>query len=89
MGFNSAFKGLNPTLEKKIVLREFANIRKATISFVVCACLTVRMKTLGSHWSDFRKMLYRSVFRRSCWSWSGRCSCWAPDDGREDARNML
>jgi hypothetical protein len=31
----------------------YAKSRKATIGFVVSACLSVRIKHLGSHWVDF------------------------------------
>jgi hypothetical protein len=27
--------------------------------------LSVRMEQLGSHWSDFREILYLSIFRKS------------------------
>jgi hypothetical protein len=31
----------------------FAKLRKATISLIVFVCPSVRMKQLGSHWTDF------------------------------------
>ena len=31
----------------------FAKLRKATIGFVMSACVSVRMEQLGSHWLDF------------------------------------
>jgi hypothetical protein len=34
----------------------FAKLRKATIRFVMCTCLSVRMEQLGSHWTDFHKI---------------------------------
>jgi hypothetical protein len=42
-----------------------ANLRKATISFVVCVCLSVRMEQLGFHRTDFREILYFRIFRKS------------------------
>ena len=42
-----------------------AKLRKATISFVTPACLSVRVEKPGSHWTDFHEILYLSVFRKS------------------------
>jgi hypothetical protein len=36
-----------------VVLRACADLRKATISFVMADFLSVRMEQLGSHWTDF------------------------------------
>jgi len=55
------------------VLGAFAQMRKATISFVtsVCPsarpffCPTVRMEQLGSYWTDFNEILYLSFFRKN------------------------
>jgi len=50
-------------------LHFFMRSRKATISFVtyVClyACPSVHMKQMGSHLSDFREILYLSIFIKS------------------------
>ena len=47
----------------------FANLRKATISFVMFVCLTFhlpdRMEQLGFHMTDFHEILYLSIFRKS------------------------
>jgi hypothetical protein len=41
------------------ILGAFAKLRKATISFVMSACLpvglSVRTEQLGSHWTDFHE----------------------------------
>jgi hypothetical protein len=34
-------------------LSAFAKLRKATISFVMSVCQSVRMQQLGNHWTDF------------------------------------
>jgi len=34
----------------------FAKLRKATISFVMSICPSVRMEQLGSYWSDFHEI---------------------------------
>ena len=38
------------------VLGPFSKLRKATISFVMSFCLSVRMEQLGSHWTDFHEI---------------------------------
>jgi len=38
------------------VLDPFSKLRKATISFVMSFCLSVRMEQLGSHWTDFHEI---------------------------------
>jgi archaellum biogenesis ATPase FlaH len=40
-------------------------IAKPTISFVVSVSLSVRMKKLGSHWTDFIKIWYLNTLRKS------------------------
>jgi hypothetical protein len=44
-------------------LSAFAKLRKATVSFVLSVCPSVRMEQLGFHWTDFDQILYLSVFR--------------------------
>ena len=39
------------------LLGAFAKLRKATISFVLSVCPSVRMEQLGSNWTDFRGIL--------------------------------
>jgi hypothetical protein len=43
----------------------FANLRKATISFIVSVRPSVRIEQLGSHWRDFLQIWYLSIFRKS------------------------
>jgi hypothetical protein len=47
----------------------FAKLRKATISFIMTACLSTRpsfrMKQLGAHWTDFHEFLYLNISRKS------------------------
>ena len=50
---------------RQLFLGAVANLRKATISFVVCVCLSVRMEQLGFHWADFCEILYFRIFRKS------------------------
>ena len=37
-------------------LGTFAKLGKATISFVMSVCPSVRMEQLGSHWTDFHEI---------------------------------
>jgi len=50
-------------------LGAFEKLRKAIISFVTSVCpsiyLSVRMKQLISHWTDFHKIWYLNIFRKS------------------------
>ena len=46
-------------------LGAFAKLRKATITFVMSVCPSVRMEYLGSHWTDFHWIWYLSIFRKS------------------------
>ena len=42
--------------------------KKATVSFVMCVCPSVRpscIEQLRSHWTDFYENLYLSIFRKS------------------------
>jgi len=43
----------------------FANLRKATSSFVMSVCLSVRTDQLGFQWTDFNGILYLTVFRKT------------------------
>jgi len=46
-------------------LDSFTELRKATVSFVVCVCPSSRMGQLCSHWQDFHKILYLGMCRKS------------------------
>jgi hypothetical protein len=51
------------------ILGAFVKLRKATISFVMPFCLSVRpsvrpLKELGSHLTDFHEIWYVSIFRK-------------------------
>jgi hypothetical protein len=39
-----------------------AELRKATISFVISVCPSVRMVQLRSHWQDFHEIWYINTF---------------------------
>ena len=41
---------------KVTILGSFAKFRKATISFVMSVCPSVRMEQFGSHWIAFREI---------------------------------
>ena len=47
-----------------IFLHAFAKLRKATISFVMYVCPSVRMEQLASHWTDCHEILYMGIFQR-------------------------
>jgi hypothetical protein len=40
-------------------------LRKATISFVIFVCSSIRVEQLGSHWTEFYDIWYYSFCRRS------------------------
>ena len=42
----------------------FVKLRKATISFVISARLSVRMEQLGCHWKDFYEIWYWNISRK-------------------------
>jgi hypothetical protein len=48
-------------------LGAFAELRKATISFImsVCPSVSVRIEQLGSYWTDFGESWYLDIFRKS------------------------
>jgi hypothetical protein len=48
-----------------LFLGAFAKLRKATMSFVVSVCLSVRTEQLDSHWRDFDEIWYLGFFRKS------------------------
>jgi hypothetical protein len=48
------------------LVRAFAELRKATISLVMSACLSVLVKLLGSHWTKFDDVWYLSFFSKIC-----------------------
>ena len=51
-----------PHVPFKHVLGALAKLRKATISYVVSVCTSVRVKQLGCHWTDFHVIWYFSIF---------------------------
>jgi hypothetical protein len=65
--------GAKPVVKKLATLVVFAQLRKATISFVMSVCLavrpsvrpSVRMEQFGFHWTGFHEILYFSIFRKS------------------------
>ena len=42
-----------------------AKLRKATISFIMSVCLSVRMEQLGFHWTDCHEIWYFSILWKS------------------------
>jgi hypothetical protein len=42
----------------------FANLRKATISFIMALLISVHMEQLGSYWKDFHDILCLRIFRK-------------------------
>ena len=47
------------------LLGAFAKLRKATISMVISALLSVRTEQLRSHWTDFHEIGYLRIFGKS------------------------
>ena len=39
-----------------VFLGAFAKLRKVTVSFVMSVCPSVRVKQLGSHWTEFHEI---------------------------------
>ena len=54
-----------PTANYLEWLGAFAKLRKATISFVMSVCLSVRTEQIGSHWKNCHENSYLSIFRKS------------------------
>ena len=54
-----------PSCVDTFLLGALAKLRKATVSFVMSVCLSVRMEQLGSYWTDFHEILYLIIFRKS------------------------
>jgi hypothetical protein len=44
-----------------LFLGAFAKMQKATVSFALSVCLSVRMEQLSSHWAGLHENLYLSV----------------------------
>jgi len=51
---------------KECVLGAFVKLRRATVSFVVSVCPSVRMEQFGSHWIVFHEMWYLFIFSKIC-----------------------
>jgi hypothetical protein len=51
----------HPVHHDRGYLGAFAQLGKATISFVMSVCLSIRVKQLISHWKDFDENLYLSI----------------------------
>jgi transketolase C-terminal domain/subunit len=49
----------------KQILGAFAKLRKVTVSFIVSVGLSVYLEQHGSHWMNFREILYFNIFRKS------------------------
>jgi len=47
------------------ILGSFAKLRKVTVSVAVSVCLSVLMKQLVCHWTDFYEILYLSIFLKT------------------------
>jgi hypothetical protein len=46
-------------------LGAFTKLRKTSVSFVMSVRSSVRVKQLGSHWTDFHDIWHLSIFRKS------------------------
>ena len=57
-------KSVTFSLAQPISLAPFAILQKATITFFLSVCPSVRMEQLGSHWMDFHEFRYLITFRR-------------------------
>ena len=52
-------------VESEWFLGAFANLRKATLSFVMPVCPSVGMEQLGCQWTNFHEICYLRIFRKS------------------------
>jgi len=43
----------------------FPKLCKATVSFIMSVCLSVRLEQISSHMTHFREILYLSMFLRN------------------------
>ena len=46
-------------------LGAIANLQKAAVSFIMSACLSTNVEQLGLHGTDFHKIWYLNVFKKS------------------------
>ena len=58
-------ESLWPGTDRYDILGAFVKLRKATISFVMSVCPSVRVEQLGSHWTEFHEIIYLSIFWKS------------------------
>jgi len=60
-------RGYVKARRQRSLVGAFAELTKATVSFVMSlsACLSVRMEQLGSLWTNFHKISYLKIFRKS------------------------
>ena len=61
---------LSLQLTLEVFLGALAKVQNATISSVVSVCLSVCMKQLGSHCTDFDETWYLSFFSKICAEYS-------------------
>jgi hypothetical protein len=47
-----------------LFLGTFAELREASVSAVISVSPAVRLALLGSHWADFHKIWYLSIFQK-------------------------
>ena len=64
------------------ILAAFAELRMATISFVMSVRLSVRIEQLGSTWTDFYEICFRVLFffksvEKSCIKSDKHSGCFA------------
>ena len=62
---HQTWPGTNQFRTSHTFLGASAKLRKATVSYVMSVCLSVRMEQLVFHWRDFHKFLHLSSFRKS------------------------
>jgi hypothetical protein len=59
------FMCLTELLTATTILGAFAELRKATISFVMSVLPSVHVEQLDSYWTDFHEIRYLNVFRKN------------------------
>jgi len=60
--FHTSTQCANYYTSKQFILVVVEKLQKATISFVMSACKTIRMEKLGSHGTEFREISYFNIF---------------------------
>ena len=69
-GFDTSSVESTASASKESLLDKSAKFHKSTVSFVMSACLSVRLSARlqqpGTHWAGFRYVWYLGIFSKNC-----------------------